>query len=419
MAQESFTFAEIEGQPSYRIGLDLGIFIFTTPDGRWHVRWNGNEKGQRPIRFFYLWGGDITATHIINVSSYKFDQGQPDNFSMSHQSDSDTLNFNGVVFSDEDGLDFDIDADEVHFALTGQIKDQNNAFLHPGLIFMGPNKLNPTANSFVVTRNAPPPPSATPTLFWTDSGPADIQNATLTDSPAAASLISMPYTAYGFALDPVGRKMYWSDSGKTISVANLDGTDTSVLVSGLGFVPYGLALDMNHNLAYCADQHGGVIYSVDLSSGQATAVVSGLSGPVDLALDLAASKIYWVEYNGSSVGCAGLDGSGLAHPLTGLTFPQGITLDTANGLLYGADKTSIWRANLDGSNIAMVASLPDALGNMLSRRVVLDTTASMLYWTDRGTFVIQKIDATATNGSPQTVLSSLPSPALLAPPLYS
>jgi hypothetical protein len=258
-----------------------------------------------------------------------------------------------------------------------------------------------------------------PTLFWTDSGPADIRNATLNDAPIPTALVSMPYTAYAFALDSVGRKMYWGDSGKTISIADLDGTNAANLVSALTFVPYGMALDLAQNIAYCADQHGGTIYRVNLGTGQADAIISGLSGPVDVALDSTSSKLYWVEYNGGSIGSAGVDGSGLSHPLTGLTFPQGIALDTSSGVLYWVDKTSIQRANADGSNVVTLASLSDALGNMLSRRVAFDSTSSTVYWTDRGGFVIQRISASALNGMPETVLANLSSPALLAPPLYS
>lgn len=418
MAQTSFTFADITGTPQYSIGLELGIFIFITQDGRWHVRWNGNEKGVWPITFFYLWGGDITAPTIKNISAYKFDVGQPDNFSTRRQLGSDILNFNGVVFSDEDGLDFDVEGDQVHFTLTGTIKDHTDVFLRTNLIFMGPNKINPTATDFVVNRNAPPPVQ-TPTLLWTDSGPSDIQSAVLSATPVPTPLLTTQYTAYGFAVDQVGQKLYWSDSGKNIYTANLDGTNVSTLVANMSFAAYGLALDFTNNLAFCADQRGGVLYRVDLGSGQVDAIVSGLLGPVDVALDLAGSKVYWVEYNGGSIGCANTDGSGVSHPVTGLNFPQGITLDTVNGIIYWADKTSIQRANIDGSNIVLMSNPNGTPTNMLSRRVALDPTASNIYWTNRSEFVIQRIGLSAVAGTPETVLSNLSSPALLVPPLYS
>lgn len=417
MAQTSFTFADITGQPPYNIGLELGIFIFITPDGRWHVRWNGNEKGQWPITFHYLWGGDITAAKIKNISSYKFDPGQPDNFSTRRQIGNDILNFNGVVFSDEDGLDFDIEADEIHFTLTGTILERGNIFLNTGLIFLGPNKINPTDTSFVITRNAPPPPVLAPTLFWADSGPADIQYALLGNTPA--QLVSMPYSPCGLTLDPVGSKIYWGDAGKSINAANLDGTNVTTLVSGLSFSPYGLGLDLTNNLTYCANFRDGSICCIHLAGGQVDVLATGLIGPVDVALDLANGKIYWVEYNSGKLGCVGLDGTGLTYPLMGLTSPQGIALDAANGVLYIADKISIQRANIDGSNLTLLAALPNALGNMTSRRVALDSTASMLYFTDNATLVIQRIATSAVNGSPETVLSGLASPTLLAPPFYS
>lgn len=411
------SFAELAGEPQIEFGLELGIFIYITEDGRWHVRWNGNEKGKRPVTYFYLWGGSISASKIENISPFRFEPGQPDNFSLRRNLRQDTLTFNGVVFWDVDGLDFDVVGDQVLFSLTGQIKDRE-AFLHPGLIFLGANKINPSGNNFLVAELVTPPPVATPTLFWTNSGPASIQSAALSDAPSPETLVNTTYTAYGLALDSAGQKIYWSDSSSNINTANLDGSNVTPLISGMTFVPYGLGLDLANQVAYCADSRGGDIMRVNLSNGQVDKLVGGLSSPVDVALDLANGKIYWVEYYGGSVGCANLDGTGLTYPVSGLTYPQGVALDAANGILYWADKTSIQRANLDGSNIVLIASLPSALGNMLSRRVAIDTTTSQVYWTDRGTMLIQRIAADAVAGTPETVLSNLPSPALLAPPLY-
>ncbi len=422
MSQTSFTFADLQGepQPPINIGLELGIFIYITQDGRWHVRWNGNEKGQRPIRFFYLWGGDISAARIENITTFRFDPGQPDNYSLRREVGQDVLNFNGVVFSDVDGLDFDVvGGDQVSFTLTGKIKNRE-AFLQPQLIFLGPNKTNPIANNFVVTRSSPPPPAAAPALFWTDSGPADIQTAALTDTPAPVALVSMEYTSYGLALDPAGQKIYWSDSGASLSAANLDGTNVSPLLTGMSFVAYGLGLDLANNLVYSAEPRAGKIWRVHLDTGQADELVAGLISPVDVALDLVHGKIYWVEYGDmGSLGCANLDGSGVTHPVSGLAYPQGVALDINNGTLYWAEKTAIRRANIDGSNSALIVSLPGALGNMLSRRVVLDTTAAKVYWTDRATMVIQWANMSDVDGVPETVLDNLTSPALLVPPFYS
>lgn len=415
MSQTSFTFDDALGTPQYPPGLQLGIFIFTTQDGRWHVRWNGNEKGQRPIRYYYLWSGDIRAARIKNITTFRFEPNQPDTYTYTagQQAQDDVLSFSGVVYWDEDGLDFDIEGDEIHFSLAGTIKDQPQVFLHPGLVFVGPNQHNPSATDFVITRSAPPPTPA-PGLYWSNTGPANLQSALLTDVPQPATLLEMTYTAYGLALDSAAGKLYWGDSNKTINTANLDGSGLTTLVSGLAFLPYGLALDLAHNLAYCADSHGGNIYAVDLGSGQATLLISKLASPVDVALDLAASKLYWVEYNGNSLGCANLDGTDSASLLTGLNYPQALAVDPVNGLVYVADKNSIQRMNMDGSDSALVASLPDALGNMLSRRLALDVPAGQLYYTDRAAFVIQRIAANASNGVPETVLSSLSSPALLA-----
>ncbi len=265
-----------------------------------------------------------------------------------------------------------------------------------------------------------PPPTQSWSLFWADSGPADIQTALLSGTPSPTVLISMTYTSYGLAIDPSSLKIYWSSSDGSINIANTDGTHTAALVSGLSFTGYGLGLDLANNLAYCAEPLAGKIWQIDLGNGQTNELISGLSTPVDVALDLANGKIYWVEYNGGDIGCANLDGTGgVTYPVSGLTLPQGIALDADNGVLYWAEKTAIKRANTDGSNVTQIVSLPNALGNSLSRRVALDPAAGKVYWTDRDAMVIQRANMGDVNATPETVLDNLASPTLIVSPVVT
>ena len=66
--------------------------------------------------------------------------------------------------------------------------------------------------------------------------------------------------------------------------------------------------------------------------------------------------------------------------------PEDIAIDKAGGKIYWSSETAIKRANLDGTDIQLVA------GGLDSVRIYLDVSGSKIYWLSRGQDKIQRAD---------------------------
>ena len=99
--------------------------------------------------------------------------------------------------------------------------------------------------------------------------------------------------------------------------------------------------------------------------------------------------IYWVNFDVNKIQRANLDGSNAQNILTGFGRPVGIALDIAGGKLYWTDrdelhtnnpngKSSIYRANLNGSNIEPIIIIA---GTLAIEAVALDVSEGKIYWT--------------------------------------
>jgi DNA-binding beta-propeller fold protein YncE len=70
-------------------------------------------------------------------------------------------------------------------------------------------------------------------IYWTDSGTHQIHRANLNGS-GSETLVKWAYNPRGIAVDSVGSKIYWTDSRThQIYRANLDGSQLEVLIGGM------------------------------------------------------------------------------------------------------------------------------------------------------------------------------------------
>ena len=69
-------------------------------------------------------------------------------------------------------------------------------------------------------------------LYWADSVLDKIQRSDLNGSNVENIVVNGLDTVDGIAIDPVGRKIYWTDTGSNsrIELANLDGSMRKVLI---------------------------------------------------------------------------------------------------------------------------------------------------------------------------------------------
>jgi len=277
-------------------------------------------------------------------------------------------------------------------------------------------------------------------LYWT--GNDTVQSSNL-DGTAIQALFTKGLTLGGIAIDDLGRRLYWTDSGdRTIRSSRLDGSDVKVLISG-SVDAVGIAIDPVAGKMYWTDFNAGVIRRANLDGTGAVIVVQGIAafakntpGPWDaapagkslnvpadentallsvpwgVALDLVRGKIYWTEQNSSRIGRANLDGSGVETLISsGLNGPRGIKLDVAAGKIYFVDSfnDAIKRANLDGSQVETLLTT-GAGSNPLD--LTLDPQARQFYWTDNSFDQIQRANFDGRNAR---IIITRPAPGFEGP----
>ncbi len=206
--------------------------------------------------------------------------------------------------------------------------------------------------------------------YWADLGSGSVRRIDLS-SGVDTALISGLSDPIGIALDPIAGKVYWSEfSARSISRADLDGTNVEMLIdSGLDGAA-DIALDLSNGKMYWTDNASGRVMRSSLDGNAVEALISGLDDPIGIAIDHAQGKMYWAEYDGQSISRANLDGSSMEALVTNLGSPSGIALNLIAGKVYWADNgeygpSAVRRCNLDGTGIELVM-LTNGTGSLIA-----------------------------------------------------
>jgi len=204
---------------------------------------------------------------------------------------------------------------------------------------------------------------------------------------------------------------YLDITGRVLRAAP-DGSDVSVLVTGLTSAPDGVDVDVDRGHLYWSNMgvgsaDDGSIERTDLDGSNRLTVVEpgGTFTPKQIKLDTAHDKLYWSDREGMSVMRSNLDGSaietlvaiadGESARLDAQNWAVGIALDLERGQIYWTQKGpddggvgTIKRAGLEippgetpatRSDIEVLfAGLPEPID------LELDLAAREIYWTDRG-----------------------------------
>jgi sugar lactone lactonase YvrE len=218
------------------------------------------------------------------------------------------------------------------------------------------------------------------------------------------------------AYDDVHGKVYFSDfytrlEGKIWSV-NLDGSELTELASNL-IEPYAVALDVAHGKVYWADDMDddsdvvvpGKIYRANLDGSDSEVIVTMDDAQFRaIALDLKNGKMYFNDVNNEDFYMAELDGSGATPILSGV-YGYAMFVDTKHDKLYFDEQNAeeLQRANLDGTNVETV----DDNGTRIYG-IAMDQEKDKLYWSGRDSGTIEESDM--DGGNQVTLKSGLASP---------
>jgi len=174
----------------------------------------------------------------------------------------------------------------------------------------------------------------------------------------------------GIAVDTHARHIYWTIMGRaaaddgTIERADLDGGNlTTVVPAGGTFTPKQLKLDPVHRKLYWSDREGMRVMRSNLDGSNIETLVETARGDaarreasnwcVGIALDVARGKVYWTQKGGDNAGVGSIRRAGL-------DIPEG--------------ETAAHRSDIE----VLFDKLPEPID------LDLDLTARMIYWTDRG-----------------------------------
>ena len=186
-------------------------------------------------------------------------------------------------------------------------------------------------------------------------------------------------------VDAADGKVYWSEhsnSGGIIKRANLDGTNVEMLTTQLT-TPQSITIDTVRKRLYWIDTLEGKIQSADLNGENIKTIIKRDDNVVDIDVDADGGKLYWADLY--SIWRVNLDGTNVETPLSGWGTRQtkgigGITV--VDGKIYWTEhliwyRTSgnIHRANLNGTDIETLAT---PLGTPNS--IAVDTATNKVYW---------------------------------------
>jgi hypothetical protein len=255
-------------------------------------------------------------------------------------------------------------------------------------------------------------------IYWSDNQAGSIQRANL-DGTSIETVVADAGMPWGLAIDDLNGYVYWAEESPhllpVIERCRLNGSNPEVLISepwnpGAQF-PQFIALDAAGGKIYYTSGNTRSIERANLDGTNPQRIlIADLNGPVGITLDLRNRYIYWTHIcsTHSRICRSNLDGSGTVELLYQQGFFYDIELDLDKGHMYWADQhpnyMAIRRANLDGSNPVSIVT------GIMPSGLALDLVHGKVYWSTRGTPLIQRANLDGTGV--ETLISSANVPGL-------
>ena len=227
-------------------------------------------------------------------------------------------------------------------------------------------------------------------LYWTekrDESSSEIKRINLNGDPKVRTLMTLNSIIYSIAIDPKGRKLYWTNSQGKIQRSHLNGKHIRTPVQNLNLDPFGdITVDVEGRKLYWTE--GLSILRSDLNGKNIQNIVTASSdtGVVFVVLNLAIAdrKIYWnqlesdaIKYPnsfdnfGGRILRADLDGSNIEELVADGSVGFDFAVDTAGeGLYYTKNPLSpgshILRTDPSGSESAIAVYYEGIRGTFIT-----------------------------------------------------
>jgi PKD repeat protein len=214
-------------------------------------------------------------------------------------------------------------------------------------------------------------------VYWADTGRGEVAVHDLLTSTNTV-LASGRDHPYGVAADGQNGRAYWTElyanvagTDGMVMYVTLGGGSATSLLQTMGR-PFDIEYDATWNKLYWTQQfatlprsYGSGGYGIavrDLSSSTIkSTILSGLSYvPYGIAIDSDNGKIYWT--GGDAIHRCNLDGTGVETIVDDADSPRGIAVDPELGKIYWGEDGRIREANLDGTGVGTIL---DGLGQVI------------------------------------------------------
>ncbi|KAG7257364.1 hypothetical protein CRUP_022800, partial [Coryphaenoides rupestris] len=230
-------------------------------------------------------------------------------------------------------------------------------------------------------------------------------------------------TTDGLAVDAVGRKIYWTDTGTNrIEVANMDGSMRKVLIWQNLDSPRAIALYNEMGYMYWTDwgENAKLERAAMDGSDRAVLISNNLGWPNGLAIDKDGAQLLWADAHTERIEASDLNGLNRRTLVTSCACPTGVLLkgdrhscdDSPETYLLFSNRVSVRRISLDTRDHTDVHVPVPELHNVISLDydstvisqglkttdgLAVDWVARNMYWTDTGrnTIEVARLDGTS------------------------
>ena len=216
------------------------------------------------------------------------------------------------------------------------------------------------------------------------------------------------------------QSLYWLDTNygaPTLNRGSVDGTSAVSVPLSAGTLPEGLAVEANGR-AYIAEAawSNARVDRVGFDLTSVFPIETGGSSLRGIAVDQANQLLYWTSSNlvaGATISRSGTGGGPVTTLITlpAGANPRGIAVDPVGGKLYWADfdLNAIYRANLDGSGMALWQTLASGAAPY---GIAVDPGHQFVFWTEYNGGRLER--AFIGGGAPIILLSGLANPTYIA-----
>jgi PKD repeat protein len=182
------------------------------------------------------------------------------------------------------------------------------------------------------------------------------------DGTGLTEIASGMYEPYGIAVDEINNKVYWVDEADGDDIghiyrANLDGSNLEMILEMEGVQFRAIALDPENNKMYFQEVYYENVHVANLDGTNESVLIEGIWG-YGIYVDTVNDKLYYDEWNSEELRRSNLDGTNEEVVDVSGSRVYGITVDHETSKLYWSarDTGSIYESNLDGSGKVAVKS---------------------------------------------------------------